>query len=109
VTVQVVGDNAVTKSGEAAVAMSLQAVEISCLPRELPEYITIDISELELNDKVFVRDIVAPVGEVVSDPEMLVLNIKPQVMELEEEEEDVEGEEGAEGEETEADEDKKED
>ena len=43
VAVQVVGDNATVKSGMAAVAMSLAAVEISCLPRELPEYITIDI------------------------------------------------------------------
>ncbi len=97
VSVQVVGENAATRSGEAAVAMSLQAVEISCLPRELPEYITIDITELELNDKIFVRDIVAPVGEVISDPEILVLNIKPQVLEVEEEEELEEGEEGAEG------------
>lgn len=98
VAVQVVGDNPVTKSGEAAVAMSLQAVEISCLPRELPEYITIDITELELNDKIFVRDIVFPVGEVITDPDILVLNIKPQALEVEEEEEEgLEGEEGAEG------------
>jgi large subunit ribosomal protein L25 len=111
VAVQVVGECVDVKSGEAAVAMSLQAVEISCLPRELPEYITIDISELEINDKVFVRDIVVPVGEVITDPEILVLNIKPQAMEVEEEEEEIlEGEEGAEGESeegSEGDEDKK--
>jgi len=67
---------------------------------------------LELNDKIFVRDIVAPVGEVISDPEILVLNIKPQVAEEEVEEELEEGEEGAEGtseEGSEEDEDKKED
>ncbi len=110
VAVQVVGDNPIAKSGEAAVAMTLQAVEISCLPRELPEYITIDITEMELNDKIFVRDIVIPVGEIITDPEMLVLNIKPVAMEIEEEEEieeGLEGEEGAEGEESEDDEDKK--
>jgi len=97
VSVQVVGECPIVKSGLAAVAMSLAAVEISCLPRELPEYITIDVTELELNDKIFVRDIVSPVGELVSDPEMLVLNIKPQVLELLEEEETEEGEEGVEG------------
>lgn len=97
VAVQVVGDNPVVKSGMAAVAMTLAAVEISCLPRELPEYITIDIEELELNDKIFVRDIVPSVGEIISDPDMLVLNIKPQAAEEEVEEETLEGEEGEEG------------
>ena len=57
----------------------------------------IDISELELNDKIFVKDVALPVGEIVSDPETLVLNIKPSALAVEEEEEEVEGEEGEEG------------
>ncbi|PID78876.1 50S ribosomal protein L25 [bacterium DOLZORAL124_64_63] len=100
ISIQIEGECQIVKSGEASLATSMDQIEISCLPREMPEYLTIDISELELNDKVFVKDVTTPVGEIVSDPEGLVLNIRPQVMELVEEEEDeegaAEGEEGAE-------------
>ncbi len=98
VSLEVTGECAVVKTGEASMALSMASVDISCLPRELPEFITVDVSELELNDKIFVRDIVTPVGEVISDPDGLVLNIKPLALEVIEEEEEVEGEEGAEGE-----------
>ena len=96
ISIQIVGECQAVKSGEAAVATSMDQIEISCRPRDLPDYITIDISELELNDKVFVKDVTTPVGEIISDPEGLVLNIKPQVLELEEEDEGEEGAEGAE-------------
>ncbi len=101
VQVSVIGMNADVKSGEGSVALSLDAIELSCRPSQLPEVIEIDITEMVLNDKVFVKDVKVPVGEIVTDPEMLVLNIKPASIFEEEvvEEEGLEGEEGAEGEE----------
>lgn len=95
VSVHVVGTNAVVKSGEASVALSLDSIELSCLPRDLPEQLEIDISGLGLNEKVFVRDVKAPVGEIVDDPDLLVLNIKPATVFSEAEE--GAGAEGAEG------------
>ncbi len=101
VAIQVVGMNETVKTGEGSVAQSLTEVEISCRPSQLPDLIEVDISELTLNDKIFVKDLISPVGEIVSDPEVLVLNIKPPMMiveeEVEEDLEGVEGEEGAEG------------
>ncbi len=98
VSVHVVGTNATIKSGEGSVALSLDSIELSCLPRDLPEQLEIDISELGLNDKIFVRDVKAPVGEIVDDPDLLVLNIKPATVFVEPEEGEAgEGEEGAEG------------
>ncbi len=94
VKVEVVGLCPFVKSGEASVAMSTTSIDISCRPSQLPEVLEIDISELNINDKIFVKDVVAPVGEIVSDGELLVLNIKPSMME-EEVEEVEEGEEGA--------------
>ena len=98
VSVHVVGTCPVVKSGEASVALSLDSVEVSCLPRDLPETIEVDISELELHDKIYVRDVTTPVGEIVSDPDMLILNIKAASVFVEETAEAGEGEEGAEGE-----------
>lgn len=112
VAVHVVGSSQAVKTGEGSVALSLDHVEISCRPSELPDFLEVDISELELNDKIFVKDLTTPVGEIVTDPEMLVLNIKPAAVFLEEEEgeEGAEAAEGAEGEgESEGDEEKKED
>jgi large subunit ribosomal protein L25 len=97
VAVEVVGTNNAVKTGEGSVVTSLNAIELSCRPSQLPEYIEIDISELELNDKIFVKDLEAPVGEFVTDPEALVLNIMPATIFVEPEEE-AEGEEAAEGE-----------
>jgi len=97
VAIQVTGTSAAVKTGEGSVALSLDQVEISCRPSELPDFIEVDTSELELNDKIFVKDLTTPVGEIVSDPEMLVLNIKPATIFVEEEEEVEEGAEGAEG------------
>lgn len=100
VALEVIGECKVVKAGEASVAMSLDKLEISVRPRDLPEVLEIDISELELNDKIFAKDVKLPAGEIVTDPETLILNIKAStlVLEVEEEEEVAEGEEGAEAE-----------
>ncbi len=37
-------------------------VEVSCLPKDLPEYIEIDVAHLELNDSVHLSDLVVPDG-----------------------------------------------
>lgn len=97
VGVSVIGMNNDVKTGEASVALSLDAIELSCRPSQLPEVIEIDITDLVMNDKIFVKDVVVPVGEIISDPEILVLNIKPASIFEEEvvEEEGIEGEEGA--------------
>ena len=98
VALQVIGSSLAVKNGEGSVAMALNAIDISCRPSQLPDFIEVDISELQLNDKIFVKDLTTPVGEIVTDEEALVLNIKPAAI-LVEEEEDEEGGEGADGEE----------
>lgn len=95
VAVHVVGTNQTVKSGQGLVAVSLTEVEISCRPSQLPDFLEVDISELALNDKLFVRDLTTPVGEIVSDPDALVLNIKAPIASLSDE--PAEGDEGDEG------------
>src|SRR5215471_17036029 len=41
---------------------SLRALTIECLPRDLPDRITVDISQLNIGDSVHVRDIQLPSG-----------------------------------------------
>ena len=102
VALQVIGTNLVVKNGEGSVAMALNAIDISCRPSQLPDFLEVNIEGLELNEKIFVKDITTPAGEILTDPEALVLNIKPLAAEIVEEEEELEegaeGEEGVEGE-----------
>lgn len=82
-------------------------VEISCLPRDLPEFLELDISALELNQRMNLSDVVAPEGvEILAlahdqDPAIVTINPPRQeeedeVPELEEEAlEAVEGEAAA--------------
>jgi large subunit ribosomal protein L25 len=41
---------------------SLRALEVECLPRDLPDKITVDVSALDIGDSIHVRDIQLPGG-----------------------------------------------
>ena len=44
------------------VSVQLTEVEVSCLPKDLPEFIEVDISELELNQRLHLADVEIPEG-----------------------------------------------
>ena len=47
---------------------SLRAVAIECLPRDLPDRITVDVSQLNIGDSIHVRDIQLPPGVTAKVP-----------------------------------------
>jgi hypothetical protein len=82
-------------------------LSLECLPEKVPPQIEVDISGLEeLDDSIYVKDIVLdPDILVQDDPELLVVKVSEVVIKVEEEkpvveeEVEVEGEEGEEAEE----------
>jgi large subunit ribosomal protein L25 len=58
---------------------------ISCLPKDLPESIVIDVSEMMIHDSIHIKDIALPTGVTVSlNPEEVVATVlPPAVMKLE--------------------------
>ena len=86
-------------------------VELSCLPKDLPEFLELDVSAMELNQLLHLSDVVVPEGveltALAHDHDPAVISINPprreeedEVIEpLEGEEELLEGEEPVEGEE----------
>ena len=50
------------KQGGGKVSHLMTDVEVVCLPRDLPEYLEIDIAELELNEMMYLSDIKLPEG-----------------------------------------------
>jgi len=98
------------KTGGGSVSHLMNDVEISCLPKDLPEYIEVDVSELELDAMLSLTDIKMPKGVEITalaqGPEndqgiVSIHVIKAAPIEEEELEGEV-GEEGEEGEEGEA-------
>ena len=96
------------KIGGGSVSQLVNDVEVSCLPKNLPEYFEVDIAELELNQMLHLSDIKLPDGveipELAQGPEhdqaivsIQVIKAAPEPSE-EELEAAEEGEEAAEGE-----------
>jgi len=64
----------------------LWSIEVECLPRNIPDVIEVDISELELGDSLHVEDLKLPEGiKVLEDPETTVVVIAEPVEEVVEE------------------------
>lgn len=82
------------------VSHNVTELEISCLPKDLPEYIEVDVAEMEIGDIVHVSDLALPEGvELTSsiDVDTPVVLIHAGYSDAEPEEGE-EGEEGVEGE-----------
>jgi large subunit ribosomal protein L25 len=55
---------------------SLRALTVSCLPRDLPDKITVDVANLEIGDSIHVRDIKLPDGVAAKvQPELTVFSV----------------------------------
>ena len=95
------------KLGGGNIIKSLNEIEISCLPKDLPEYIEVDMLDIELGGSIHLSDITLP-EEVISvalshgeESDLTVASVQAPRGVAEEEEEavaEVEGEEGEEGE-----------
>jgi large subunit ribosomal protein L25 len=94
------------KLGGGSVAHMINEVEVTCLPADLPEYLEINIGDLELDQTLYLSDLKLPTGvemlELTDDPEtnkgVVSIHMIKEVVE-EEPEELVEGEALPEGEE----------
>ena len=94
VALSFVGDSEGVKAG-GVLMQSLHAIQVSALPKDLPESIEFDITSLEIGDTVHASDIVAPAGvEIIEDADAIVCSVTTPMAEEEEPEEELELEEG---------------
>ena len=104
------GDSAPgVKLGGGTVSALMNEVEISCLPKNLPERLEVDVATMELDELLYLSDIPLPEGVEISlltqeepNNEPIVAIRLLRIQEEEPEEVLVEGEEGEEGEEEDA-------
>ena len=95
VAIRAVGESQGVKLGGILVQL-LNAVTIKCKPSEIPEFLEIDVTEMEMNTNLFVKDIILPEDvEMITAEDIAVMSVQEPKEEKEEEvvlEED--GEEG---------------
>ncbi|MEJ2760406.1 MAG: 50S ribosomal protein L25/general stress protein Ctc [Gammaproteobacteria bacterium] len=80
------------KTGGGVISHIMTDLEIACLPKDLPEYIEVDLGALDLGDAIHLGELKLPGGvEILSlrhggDPELPVVNVHLPHVEVEEEE-----------------------
>ena len=77
VTVQIVlqGESRGVKQQGGLVDFVHREIELECLPADIPEHITVDITELMLGESVRVRDLAPGPWTLVSEAEMMLVHI----------------------------------
>src|SRR3990167_148414 len=67
VPIHVIGEDKSEGLKDGGVLLKLMAdIEISCLPDQLPEYITVDISDLKMHDSIHLSEMKLPEGVVLA-------------------------------------------
>jgi large subunit ribosomal protein L25 len=76
VPIQVTGEAKGVKQQSGMLDFVTRDIEVECLPTNIPENISIDVSELMLHQAIRVRDLpVDPKWKAVSDPDTMIVHI----------------------------------
>ncbi|EXX86332.1 50S ribosomal protein L25 [Paenibacillus darwinianus] len=89
VRLEVVGEAPGDKEG-GILQLMLHELDVQCLPRDIPESIVVDVSNMQIGENILISDLKLPKGVLLkSDPEQVVVTIlTPQKDITEEEAED---------------------
>lgn len=79
VPVEVIGESPAEKQNLGTVVQQLHEIEVSALPTELPEKITVDASTLvEVDQAIYVKDLKVDKNvEIITDLETIVVKVEP--------------------------------
>src|SRR5712692_4607782 len=77
VPVHLTGESAAVKRGDADVLQPIHALEVECLPTQIPEQFEVDLTPLaEIDDGLRVSELAVPKGiTILADPDELVVKI----------------------------------
>jgi large subunit ribosomal protein L25 len=83
VSLEIIGEAPAVKLYNAVLYEGLNAIEVECLPKDLPQRIQADVSGLKaIGDALFVRDLSVPAGvEILTDPDTLIAIARGQAAE----------------------------
>ena len=80
VAVHHVGEAIGVKDSQGILEMILREVQVSCLPGNIPDVLEADVTGLNINDVLTVKDLKAPEGvRILNDPNQAVVMVAPPV------------------------------
>lgn len=80
VAVHVVGEAVGVREEKGILGVVLHELDVSCLPRNIPEHIAADVAEMRIGDVLTVANLVAPEGvRILNDPSQAVVMVAPPV------------------------------
>jgi len=84
VAIRIIGESPAVEMYFGILVTGLEELEVECLPRDLPERVDCDISNLaEIGDSVYVRDLSLPKGvNILDNPDELVVVVTAPVSEV---------------------------
>ena len=93
VSIVLIGESPAVKDMNALVVAGIEAIEVECLPQDLPERFSVDISNLvNVGDSIYLKDISIPANvTLLTDPNELIAVISAVKEEVVEEVAPVEG------------------
>jgi large subunit ribosomal protein L25 len=78
VNIELIGEAEGVKIGGGIMDFVTRSIEVECLPSDIPDSIKVDVSALEINDYVRVKNLeVDSKVKVLSDPEIVIVTIVP--------------------------------
>src|SRR5204862_3549956 len=76
VPLRLVGEPIGVREGAGVLEQIIREVEIRCEPRDIPEHIDVDVTNLGVHDVLHVSDIPVPPGvEILEEPDMVIATI----------------------------------
>jgi large subunit ribosomal protein L25 len=82
VNIELVGDPEGVKVGGGLMDFVTRSIEVECLPKDIPETIEVDVSKLQINDYVRVKNIeIDPKVKILTEPDVVVVTIIPPIKE----------------------------
>ncbi|MHA3770200.1 50S ribosomal protein L25 [Verrucomicrobiota bacterium sgz303538] len=78
VPVEAVGEPNGVKNYGGILEIALHSLEVECLPKDLPEIIRVDVSNLNVNEAIHVRELQLPAGvSIRGDQDLTVVRVAP--------------------------------
>ena len=96
IPVKIFGDSPGVQQG-GKILMRIRKLSVMAYPKNMPEFIEIDISGLDLGKSIKVEDLLNDEFDILNSPVVSVVSVNIPRVKIEIEEEEEEGEEGAEG------------
>jgi len=82
VNIEIVGEPIGVKLDGGIMDIVTRAIEVECLPADIPESIKVEVSHLKINDYIRVKDLPAdPKVKILSDGEIVLVTIVPPIKE----------------------------